>query len=168
MSRLGHIQTSTVEKDQYICNAFDQYMYGRHSHYTNEQALLYCLKLIFAHVSHTDLPVFIPSKIGAGLAGGDERVIQSGIKNLEQQYGTKVCLADYSKTHDNLNSMFENSDNSLQGDVTKGADTDPACSYQNMNVQHVPINPSVDAPIFLKKTLPKLLTASSGVFYYAC
>lgn len=149
-SRLGHIQTSTVGKDQYICNVFGQYMYGRRGHYTNEQALLKGLKPIFAHASRADLPVFIPSHIGSGLAGGDADVIQNGIKSLEQQYGTKVCLVDYSKTCDNLNNVFENDGNSLQEGAEKSVDTSLQDSYQGANVQHAPENPSVDEPYFNK------------------
>lgn len=94
-TRLGHVQTSTVGRNQFICNIFGQLHYGRRGHYTSEPALLTALSVIFAHATKAGLPVFVPSRIGSGLAGGDYNVISSGIDKLASQTGANVYMVDY-------------------------------------------------------------------------
>lgn len=92
---LGHIQTSTLTKNQYICNIFGQYYYGRCGKYTDEAALLSALHTIFQHAAKAHLHVFIPMKIGAGLAGGNLATIQDGIQHLAATTKADVYLVDY-------------------------------------------------------------------------
>lgn len=92
---LGHIQTTTIHKQQFICNIFGQYQYGYRGHFTDETALLSALKVIFKHAASSNLPVFIPDRIGSGLAGGDYNKIQSGIHTLCSQTHADVYLVKY-------------------------------------------------------------------------
>lgn len=92
---LGHIQTSTLTKGQYICNIFGQYYYGRCGCYTDETALLSALHTIFQHAAKAHLRVFVPMKIGAGLAGGNLATIQNGIQHLAKKTKADVYLVDY-------------------------------------------------------------------------
>lgn len=93
---LGHIQTTTVGQHQFICNIFGQYRYGYNGHFTDEQALLSALNIIFKHAASSQLPVFVPSRIGSGLAGGDINIIQHGIHALASKTHADVYLVDYS------------------------------------------------------------------------
>lgn len=91
-ARLGHIQTSVVGDQQFICNVFGQLRYGRHGHYTNERALLYCISRIIKHAEHSSLPVYIPYGIGSGLAGGDRHLIVSTITQLAKKSTGTIYL----------------------------------------------------------------------------
>lgn len=93
---LGCIQTTTVGQHQFICNIFGQYRYGHNGHFTNEQALLSALNIIFKHAASSKLPVFVPSRIGSGLAGGDINTIQQGIRTLANKTHANVYLVNYS------------------------------------------------------------------------
>lgn len=92
---LGHIQTTIVDPDQFVCNVFGQLRYGRHGHFTNEQALLSACEIIVAHASRAQLPVFVPANLGSGLAGGDREQIQAGLAQLARQYSADVYLVDF-------------------------------------------------------------------------
>lgn len=92
---LGHIQTAIVGHDQFVCNVFGQLRYGRHGHFTNEQALLSACEIIVAHASHAQLPVFVPANLGSGLVGGDRYKIQSGLAQLTDRYSADVYLVDF-------------------------------------------------------------------------
>ena len=92
---LGHIQTTIVGPDQFVCNVFGQLNYGRHGHFTNEQALLSACEIIIAHASRAQLPVFVPANLGSGLAGGDREQIQAGLAQLAHQYSADVYLVDF-------------------------------------------------------------------------
>lgn len=92
---LGHIQTATVGPDQFVCNVFGQLRYGRHGHFTNEQALLSACEIIIEHASRAQLPVFVPANLGSGLAGGDRAQIQAGLAQLARQYSAEVYLVDF-------------------------------------------------------------------------
>ena len=92
---LGHIQTTIVGHDQFVCNVFGQLRYGRHGHFTNEQALLSACETIIAHASRAHLPVFVPANLGSGLAGGDRAQIQAGLTKITDQYSADVYLVDF-------------------------------------------------------------------------
>lgn len=92
---LGHIQTSIVGPDQFVCNVFGQLRYGRHGHFTNESALLSACEIIVAHASRAQLPVFVPANLGSGLTGGDRELIQAGLAQLARQYSADVYLVDF-------------------------------------------------------------------------
>ena len=92
---LGHIQTAIVGSDQFVCNVFGQLRYGRHGHFTNEQALLSACEVIVTHASRAQLPVFVPANLGSGLAGGDREQIQAGLAQLARQYSADVYLVDF-------------------------------------------------------------------------
>lgn len=92
---LGHIQTSIVGPDQFVCNVFGQLRYGRHGHFTDEQALLSACEIIVAHASRAQLPVFVPANLGSGLAGGDREQIQAGLAQLADRYAVELYLVDF-------------------------------------------------------------------------
>lgn len=94
---LGHVQTTTVGDDQFVCNVFGQRYYGRSGHYTNEAKLLGGIAHILDHAGRAGLPVYIPANIGSGLAGGDRDSIQGGIARLAEQYNCPVNLVDFSR-----------------------------------------------------------------------
>lgn len=94
---LGHIQTTILDKRQFVCNVFGQRFYGRHGHFTDENKLLAAVELIIKHAANANLPVYIPVNLGSGLAGGDKECIVSVIKAFSEQYDADIYLVDYAK-----------------------------------------------------------------------
>lgn len=94
---LGHVQTTVLGEQQFVCNVFGQRFYGRHGHFTNEDKLLSAVKVIIKHAASANLPVYIPANLGSGLAGGDKNRIVAGIKAFTEQYDADVYLVDYAK-----------------------------------------------------------------------
>lgn len=94
---LGHIQTSTVADQLFVCNVFGQLHYGRQGHYTDEAKLLDACAVILRHAAHAHLPVYAPGNLGSGLAGGDRDQIITGLTQLANQAGTQLYLVDYSR-----------------------------------------------------------------------
>lgn len=92
---LGHVQTSTLGDSQFVCNVFGQLNYGRHGHFTDEARLLTACKIIVAHASRAQLPVFVPANLGSGLAGGNREQIQSGLAQLADHYTVELYLVDF-------------------------------------------------------------------------
>lgn len=93
---LGHIQTSTVGTQLFVCNVFGQLRYGRQGHYTDETKLLGACAVILRHAAHAHLPVYAPVNLGSGLAGGDREQILAGLTRLANQSGAQLYLVDYS------------------------------------------------------------------------
>ena len=81
-NRLGKCQiVSVVDKELYVANLFGQYNYRpRNTQHTNYTALTQALQgLATWHrkYCHIDFPIWIPYKLGCGLAGGDWEIVQS-------------------------------------------------------------------------------------------
>lgn len=94
-SLLGHIQTSTVGDQLFVCNVFGQLRYGRQGHYTDEAKLLSACEVILRHAAHAQLPVYAPVNLGSGLAGGDRDQILAGLTRLSDQSGAQLYLVAY-------------------------------------------------------------------------
>jgi len=81
-SRLGKCQiVHVVEKELYVANLFSQYNYKlRNIQHTDYGALAQALQgLATWHKKfcHIDFPIWVPHKLGCGLAGGDWEIVQS-------------------------------------------------------------------------------------------
>lgn len=92
---LGHIQTSTVGTQLFVCNVFGQLRYGRRGHYTNEAKLLTACDVILHHAAQAQLPVYAPINLGSGLAGGDRNQILNGLIQASDQHGAQLYLVEY-------------------------------------------------------------------------
>lgn len=82
---LGMIQFIRVADDLFICNFFTQLDYGTNKVQTNYDAFEFALNKL-AYKTSPDTPIYIPYKIGCGLAGGDWEIIKELID---------VCLYDH-------------------------------------------------------------------------
>ena len=81
-SRLGKCQiVEVITRKLYVANLFGQYAYGGFTKkHTNYNALTQAIqKLDSWHKSncHNSFPIWIPYKLGCGLAGGDWEIVQS-------------------------------------------------------------------------------------------
>lgn len=73
---LGQVVTVPVGKDLYVANAITQEYYGRDGRqYVDYSALDQCIQYCVEYASAKDLPLHVPYLIGAGLGGGDEKII---------------------------------------------------------------------------------------------
>jgi len=69
--RLGEILLVEVEPGLYVANLCAQEGFGRTGQYTDYNALEVCLRALAGEAKRLALPVYIPYKMGCGLAGGD-------------------------------------------------------------------------------------------------
>lgn len=76
--RLGDAQFVQVGEQLWVCNAVGQNNYGRQKGkcYTDYLALANAFSQVNAWQKRTGLPVYLPYRIGAGLAGGDWSTIE--------------------------------------------------------------------------------------------
>ena len=77
---LGKVYYSQVNNNQIIAHLFGQNYFGYKGVYTDYNALNKGFKNINSVAKKYNLPVYIPYKIGCGLAGGDWNKVQSIIK----------------------------------------------------------------------------------------
>ena len=76
ISPLGAVFLSEITSNLVIANAITQEFYGRDGQqYVSYQALEHAFKCVAGRASDMDLPVHLPYLIGAGLGGGDEKII---------------------------------------------------------------------------------------------
>ena len=68
---LGEILLVQVEPGLYVANLCTQEGFGRTGQYTDYNALELCLKTLAIVAKSLSLSVYIPHRIGCGLAGGD-------------------------------------------------------------------------------------------------
>lgn len=73
---LGKVQLVQIREDFYVANLFSQFFYGREQKvYTDYDALKTCFKDLAGKSNQLGLPVYLPYKIGCGLAGGDWNIV---------------------------------------------------------------------------------------------
>lgn len=83
---LGLVQILQVNPNIMVANLFGQDAYGRDKQYTNTSALKQSLLFLnqFQYVN-SSFPVFLPWKLGCGLAGGDWRIVSEIIDQVIPQ-----------------------------------------------------------------------------------
>lgn len=78
---LGCVQVVVGKQPSlYVANCFSQLYYGNYRKYTIDCAYRDCFRRLKQISSHQSLPVYIPRRMGAGLAGGDWAVLASIIQ----------------------------------------------------------------------------------------
>lgn len=80
--RLGKCQiVCIVKKELYVANLFGQYNYApRGTQHTNYDALTQAIRELNSwhkEFCHPEFPIWIPYKMGCGLAGGDWEIVKS-------------------------------------------------------------------------------------------
>lgn len=80
-----------TDKNVVIANIFGQNGYGYGCKYTDYFALKRGLEHIAVVSKQTNLPVYLPYKIGCGLAGGDWNKVQDIIKSTMTDVDYYVC-----------------------------------------------------------------------------
>lgn len=81
-AHLGGVCITEINSDFYIIGIYGQDFYGRKGiRYTNYEALKNGFAAVEQFAQTHNLPVYIPYKIGCGLAGGDWQVVYSIIEN---------------------------------------------------------------------------------------
>jgi len=79
--RLGQVVFTTIVPDQLIvANLCGQYRYGRDKRYTDYSALERCLVSVVNY--NSNLPVYIPYRMGCGLAGGSWEMVSAIVNNI--------------------------------------------------------------------------------------
>ena len=76
-----HVDTKTDITGRIIANCFTQYQYGRGHRFVDYEALYKCLELLFFYCNKYKLKLGMP-KIGAGLAGGNWKIIETMINEV--------------------------------------------------------------------------------------
>ncbi len=79
---LGHMQAIKLGREFYCVNSFTQKNYGRYGHFTSEKLLINNIVKVCQHGQMHNWQVYVPEKIGAGLAGGNWSEIKQGIEGL--------------------------------------------------------------------------------------
>jgi O-acetyl-ADP-ribose deacetylase (regulator of RNase III) len=88
---LGFVSYTQVSKELYIANAITQEFYGRDGkQYVDYEALSTCLTSVADLAQQWKMPVHIPYLIGAGLGGGDEKIILEIVEKT--MYNTDCIL----------------------------------------------------------------------------
>lgn len=72
---LGNIQVVTINPSLFIVNMAAQRTWGRRGVHTNYQALESTLKHLTQLLLTLPLPIYLPYKLGSGLAGGDWSIV---------------------------------------------------------------------------------------------
>lgn len=65
-----------------VINSFSQLNYGRNGHFTNEDLLINNLKKVNDYAKQNGYCVYVPERIGAGLAGGDWQEIKQALNKM--------------------------------------------------------------------------------------
>lgn len=78
---LGNIVATKINKELFVVGIYGQYYYGRIGMYTDYLALKNGLEKVSYLMNKTNLDVFIPYKIGCGLAGGNWDIVKQIIEN---------------------------------------------------------------------------------------
>lgn len=90
--KLGSIQPVQVGESLWVCNLAGQEFYGRSQQQTDYDAVRVGLTKLSKWASDRNLQVYLPYKMGAGLAGGDWEVIRQIIR--ETVPNAVVCGKD--------------------------------------------------------------------------
>lgn len=75
--RPGMVQFVKVDENLYVCNLAGQDSYGRDGRYTDYDALTTAFTKLHYIGLERSLPIYIPYKMGCGLAGGDWEIVSS-------------------------------------------------------------------------------------------
>ena len=87
---LGKVQMIKISDDLTICNFFAQLNYGTGKVQTNYDAFEKCLEKL-AFKTGSDTPIYIPYKIGCGLAGGDWEIIKELLDIYLYDHKVIIC-----------------------------------------------------------------------------
>jgi len=88
-TKLGTISVAKLANDKFIINAYTQYFYGRRTKQVDYQAIKFSMFLV--KECFGNLKIGIP-RIGAGLAGGNWKIIEQIIDSLNFPFITCVTL----------------------------------------------------------------------------
>jgi O-acetyl-ADP-ribose deacetylase (regulator of RNase III) len=103
---LGFIQVVKVEKDTFVINMIAQKGYGKNNqnqHKTEESdteiplqydALKQCLENVAGYIKYDDVKSIHAPRFGAGLAGGDWKIIEQMIEDIFCKNGIQVYVYD--------------------------------------------------------------------------
>ena len=84
---LGKILITQITSNFYVVGLYSQDGYGSDGKlYTNYDAFVQCIKELKAFSDATNLPIFIPFKIGCGLGGADWEKIHLIIRSILKDY----------------------------------------------------------------------------------
>ena len=81
-AHLGELVVTQANDDLYIVGIYGQQEYGRDKRYTDYGALEKGLTAVGALSSSLGLPVYLPYRIGCGLAGGDWTIVKTIIDKV--------------------------------------------------------------------------------------
>lgn len=87
---LGMVQLIKISDELTICNFFAQLNYGKSKVQTNYAAFELALNKLALKMGY-DMPIYIPYKIGCGLAGGDWEVIKELIDVTLCNHDVIIC-----------------------------------------------------------------------------
>lgn len=100
VDRLGNFSHALLEgiNSVVVMNAYTQYDFGtdkRHADYSAIRQIFKDLNTVLSvYYGQTDLPIYIP-RIGAGLAGGDWKIIEKTINDVTPDI--QITVVDYKK-----------------------------------------------------------------------
>lgn len=92
---LGDTVFTEGQEELFIASIFGQSFYGRTGVHTNYEAVRSGMEKVEKFASERELPVFIPYKIGCGLAGGDWRIILEILKDVFEKSSVKTTILVY-------------------------------------------------------------------------
>lgn len=99
-SLLGKVMYMKCEGNKVVANMFSQNAFSDANNLTNYEAMEKCFKQVRAYAERRNLPVFIPYRIGCGIAGGNWDRVKNIIYGIFQDAAidvTIVCLDMYSR-----------------------------------------------------------------------
>lgn len=79
---LGVVQLVTISPALRVCNLAGQYSYGRDKQYTNYEALRVGFKALANLAGRDNAKIYIPYKMGCGLAGGNWDIASKIIEEI--------------------------------------------------------------------------------------
>jgi O-acetyl-ADP-ribose deacetylase (regulator of RNase III) len=88
---LGRVCLSEVGPKLNVAHLFGQYSYGREGKHTEYLALYEALRTLSDKLSYCADTIYIPYKMGAGLGGGNWRIIEQIIAKALKHNNVKVC-----------------------------------------------------------------------------
>lgn len=88
---LGKVQFVEINPNLIIANLFSQYDYGTDSRKTEYSALNQCFSKINVRAISEQMPVYIPYKMGCGLAGGDWKIVSEIINRYASDIEVNIC-----------------------------------------------------------------------------
>lgn len=82
---LGQILFTRVAPDLIIANSFSQLNYGRDKSvvYTDEDVLIANLGAVARFANNSEVPMYVPYKVGCALGNGDWGVIERYLRTLD-------------------------------------------------------------------------------------